>query len=38
MRVNHNDKDLNDPQLREVLAQRLEGGSRGRKRRTGSGS
>lgn len=35
VRVNHTDKDLNDPQLREVLAQRLEGGTRGRRRRLG---
>lgn len=36
VRVNHLDKDTNDPQLREVLAQRCEGGSRGRRRRLGS--
>ena len=36
VRVNHMDKDTNDPQLREVLAQRCEGGSRGRRRRLGS--
>ncbi|KAF6240384.1 hypothetical protein HO173_001995 [Letharia columbiana] len=36
VRVNHIDKDTNDPQLREVLAQRCEGGSRGRRRRLGS--
>ena len=35
VRVNHPDKDLNDAQLREVLAQRLEGGTRGRRRRLG---
>ena len=34
--VNHMDKDANDPQLREVLAQRIEGGSRGRRRQLGS--
>ena len=38
VRVNHPDKDLNDTQLREVLAQRLEGGTRGRRRRHGTGS
>ena len=32
VRVNHMDKDMNDPQLREVLAQRVEGGSFGRRR------
>ncbi|KAF2815100.1 uncharacterized protein BDZ99DRAFT_190491 [Mytilinidion resinicola] len=37
VRVHHVDKDKDDPQLREVLAQRLEGGSRGRRRRAGSG-
>ncbi len=36
VRVNHIDKDTNDPQLREVLAQRCEGGNRGRRRRLGS--
>jgi len=35
VRVNHVDKDTNDPQLREVLAQRCEGGNRGRRRRLG---
>ncbi|KAF2269357.1 hypothetical protein CC78DRAFT_453198 [Lojkania enalia] len=34
VRVHHIDKDKDDPQLREVLAQRPEGGSRGRRRRT----
>ncbi|KAF2691821.1 hypothetical protein K458DRAFT_438165 [Lentithecium fluviatile CBS 122367] len=33
VRVHHEDKDKDDPQLREVLAQRPEGGSRGRRRR-----
>ncbi|KAF2643227.1 hypothetical protein P280DRAFT_246801 [Massarina eburnea CBS 473.64] len=33
VRVHHLDKDKDDPQLREVLAQRPEGGSRGRRRR-----
>jgi hypothetical protein len=33
VRVHHVDKDKDDPQLREVLAQRPEGGSRGRRRR-----
>ncbi|KAF2264331.1 hypothetical protein CC78DRAFT_232477 [Lojkania enalia] len=33
VRVHHIDKDKDDPQLREVLAQRPEGGSRGRRRR-----
>ncbi|KAH7126999.1 hypothetical protein B0J11DRAFT_291364 [Dendryphion nanum] len=37
VRVHHVDKDKDDPQLREVLAQRPEGGSRGRRRRMGSG-
>ncbi|KAK3178782.1 hypothetical protein OEA41_000919 [Lepraria neglecta] len=37
VRVNHAEKDTNDPQLREVLAQRCEGGNRGRRRRLGSG-
>ena len=36
VRVHHPDKDKDDPQLREVLAQRPEGGSRGRRRRLGS--
>ena len=35
VRVNHMDKDTNDPMLREVLAQRCEEGSRGRRRRLG---
>lgn len=35
VRVHHVDKDKDDPLLREVLAQRPEGGSRGRRRRTG---
>jgi hypothetical protein len=34
--VHHVDKDKDDAQLREVLAQRPEGGSRGRRRRVGS--
>ena len=33
VRVNHIDVDMNDPRLREVFAQRCEGGSRGRRRR-----
>ncbi|KAH7402619.1 hypothetical protein BKA66DRAFT_564527 [Pyrenochaeta sp. MPI-SDFR-AT-0127] len=33
VRVHHVDKDKDDAQLREVLAQRPEGGSRGRRRR-----
>ncbi|OWY54786.1 zinc finger c2h2-type integrase DNA-binding protein [Alternaria alternata] len=33
VRVHHTDKDNDDPQLRDVLAQRPEGGSRGRRRR-----
>ncbi|KAL5117645.1 hypothetical protein ACEQ8H_004393 [Pleosporales sp. CAS-2024a] len=33
VRVHHMDKDKDDPQLRDVLAQRAEGGSRGRRRR-----
>ncbi|KAH8726817.1 hypothetical protein GQ44DRAFT_704854 [Phaeosphaeriaceae sp. PMI808] len=33
VRVHHMDKDKDDPQLRDVLAQRPEGGSRGRRRR-----
>ncbi|KAF2751922.1 hypothetical protein M011DRAFT_498336 [Sporormia fimetaria CBS 119925] len=36
VRVHHPDKDRDDPQLRDVLAQRAEGGSRGRRRRVGS--
>lgn len=36
VRVHHVDKDKDDPQLRDVLAQRPEGGSRGRRRRNGS--
>lgn len=36
VRGNHLDKDMNDPELREVLSQRLQGGSRGRRRRLGS--
>ncbi|KAJ4409533.1 hypothetical protein N0V91_002454 [Didymella pomorum] len=36
VRVHHVDKDKDDPQLRDVLAQRPEGGSRGRRRRVGS--
>ncbi|OCL04176.1 hypothetical protein AOQ84DRAFT_124630 [Glonium stellatum] len=36
VRVHHVDKDKDDPLLREVLAQRPEGGSRGRRRRVGS--
>src|SRR5690242_1046259 len=35
VRVHHVDKDKDDPQLRDVLAQRPEGGSRGRRRRVG---
>ena len=35
VRANHTDKDMNDPQLRDVLAQRSEGGTRGRRRRFG---
>ena len=35
VRVTHMDVDTNDPKLREVLAQRCEGGSRGRRRRLG---
>ncbi|KAL8812493.1 MAG: hypothetical protein Q9223_000097 [Gallowayella weberi] len=35
VRVNHTDKDMNDPRLRDVLAQRSEGGTRGRRRRFG---
>ncbi|KAF2132210.1 hypothetical protein P153DRAFT_285819 [Dothidotthia symphoricarpi CBS 119687] len=33
VRVHHVDRDKDDPKLREVLAQRVEGGSRGRRRR-----
>ncbi|RAR15494.1 zinc finger c2h2-type integrase DNA-binding protein [Stemphylium lycopersici] len=33
VRVHHTDKDKDDSQLRDVLAQRPEGGSRGRRRR-----
>ncbi|KAF2234070.1 hypothetical protein EV356DRAFT_178335 [Viridothelium virens] len=36
VRVHHVDKDKDDPQLREVLAQRPEGGTRGRRRRMGT--
>lgn len=36
VRVHHVDKDKDDPQLRDVLAQRPEGGTRGRRRRAGS--
>ncbi|PUU74875.1 hypothetical protein B9Z19DRAFT_392897 [Tuber borchii] len=36
VRVHHMDKDKDDPQLRDVLAQRPEGGNRGRRRRLGS--
>ncbi|KAI9876897.1 MAG: hypothetical protein M1830_005378 [Pleopsidium flavum] len=35
VRVHHVDKDKDDAQLREVLAQRPEGGNRGRRRRLG---
>lgn len=35
VRFNHTDRDMNDPLLREVLDQRSEGGSRGRRRRVG---
>ncbi|KEQ92761.1 hypothetical protein AUEXF2481DRAFT_7495 [Aureobasidium subglaciale EXF-2481] len=35
VRVHHVDKDKDDPLLREVLAQRPEGGGRGRRRRAG---
>lgn len=35
VRVHHVDKDKDDPLLRGVLAQRPEGGGRGRRRRTG---
>jgi hypothetical protein len=33
VRVHHGDKDKDDPQLREVMSQRPDGPSRGRKRR-----
>ncbi|KAG9255227.1 uncharacterized protein F5Z01DRAFT_673180 [Emericellopsis atlantica] len=36
VRSRHVDKDKNDPQLRDVLEQRLEGPHRGRRRRVGS--
>ena len=36
VRVHHVDKDKDDPQLREVLSQRPEGPSRGRRRRGGT--
>ncbi|KAG0134513.1 hypothetical protein HOY82DRAFT_577299 [Tuber indicum] len=36
VRVHHMDKDKDDPLLRDVLAQRPEGGNRGRRRRLGS--
>lgn len=36
VRVHHMDKEKDDPQLRDVLAQRPEGGNRGRRRRLGS--
>ncbi|MCJ1242870.1 hypothetical protein MMC30_000066 [Trapelia coarctata] len=36
VRVHHTDKNKDDPQLREVLAQRVEGGNRGRRRRLGA--
>ncbi|KAL8999462.1 MAG: hypothetical protein Q9169_001667 [Polycauliona sp. 2 TL-2023] len=36
VRVNHTDRDLNDARLRDVLAQRSEGGTRGRRRRFGA--
>ncbi|KAI4208008.1 MAG: hypothetical protein LQ348_000378 [Seirophora lacunosa] len=35
VRANHTDRDMNDPRLRDVLAQRLEGGTRGRRRKFG---
>lgn len=38
VRVHHVDKDKDDPQLREVLAQRPEGPSRGRRRRLNGSS
>ncbi|KAH8752060.1 hypothetical protein BGZ57DRAFT_912845 [Hyaloscypha finlandica] len=37
-RIHHVDKDNDDPQLREVLSQRPEGDSRGRRRRVPNGS
>ncbi|MCJ1479039.1 hypothetical protein MMC13_007723 [Lambiella insularis] len=37
VRVHHTDKDKDDAQLREVLAQRPEGSNRGRRRRVGGG-
>ncbi|PGH16058.1 hypothetical protein AJ79_02038 [Helicocarpus griseus UAMH5409] len=36
VRVHHVDKDREDPELRRVLAQRPEGGMRGRRRRNGT--
>lgn len=36
VRVHHDDKDKDDPKLREVLSQRPEGGTRGRRRRPNS--
>ncbi|EER43268.1 C2H2 zinc finger protein [Histoplasma capsulatum H143] len=36
VRVHHVDKDREDPELRQVLAQRPEGGMRGRRRRNGA--
>ncbi|ETN43449.1 uncharacterized protein HMPREF1541_02608 [Cyphellophora europaea CBS 101466] len=36
VRVHHMEKDRDDPMLREVLAQRPEGGARGRRRRLGT--
>ncbi|KAH8155775.1 uncharacterized protein LAJ45_00787 [Morchella importuna] len=36
VRVHHMDKDKDDPQLRDVLSQRPEGGNRGRRRRLGA--
>ncbi|KAJ9664303.1 hypothetical protein H2201_005295 [Coniosporium apollinis] len=36
VRVHHVDKDKDDPALRDVLAQRAEGGTRGRRRRVGT--
>lgn len=36
VRVNHPDRDMNDSLLREVLDQRTEGGTRGRRRRLGN--
>jgi len=35
VRVHHQDRSRDDPELRQVLAQRPEGGSRGRRRRVG---